>query len=81
MLGDGRSFGFRPFRGHRDARLLRRGTAQHVVYPRIRWIVRPRFPLWISPGGLAVLVEAIWALVALRRWHHARSQRGFRRVR
>ena len=27
------------------------------------------------------MVEAIWALVALRRWHHARSRRGFRRVR
>jgi 4-amino-4-deoxy-L-arabinose transferase-like glycosyltransferase len=27
------------------------------------------------------LVEAIWALVALRRWHHARSRHGFRRGR
>jgi hypothetical protein len=27
------------------------------------------------------LVEAIWTLVALRRWHHARSPHGFRRVR
>jgi hypothetical protein len=26
------------------------------------------------------LVEAIWALVALRRWHHGRSRSGFRRV-
>ena len=26
------------------------------------------------------LVEAIWALVALRRWHHARSRQGFRRA-
>jgi hypothetical protein len=25
------------------------------------------------------LVEAVWALVALRRWHYARSRRGFRR--
>jgi hypothetical protein len=27
------------------------------------------------------LVEAIWALVALRRWHHNRTRRGFHRVR
>jgi hypothetical protein len=27
------------------------------------------------------LVEAIWALVALRRWHRARSRQGFRRGR
>jgi hypothetical protein len=27
------------------------------------------------------LVEAIWAVVALRRWHHARSRPGFRRAR
>jgi hypothetical protein len=27
------------------------------------------------------LVEAIWALVALRRWHYARSRHGFRRAR
>jgi hypothetical protein len=27
------------------------------------------------------LVEAIWALVALRRWNYARSRRGFGRAR
>jgi hypothetical protein len=27
------------------------------------------------------LVEAIWVLVALRRWHHTRSRRGFGWVR
>jgi hypothetical protein len=27
------------------------------------------------------LVEAVWALVALRRWHHGRYRSGFRRVR
>jgi hypothetical protein len=27
------------------------------------------------------LVEAIWALVALRRWHNVRSHQGFRRAR
>ena len=26
------------------------------------------------------LVEAVWALVALRRWHYARSRQGFRRA-
>jgi sterol desaturase/sphingolipid hydroxylase (fatty acid hydroxylase superfamily) len=26
------------------------------------------------------LVEAIWTLVALHRWHHARSRWGFRRA-
>jgi hypothetical protein len=27
------------------------------------------------------LVEAMWAIVAPRRWHHTRSRRGFRRTR
>jgi hypothetical protein len=27
------------------------------------------------------LVEAVWTLVALRRWYHARSRHGFRRAR
>jgi hypothetical protein len=27
------------------------------------------------------LIEAVWVLVALRRWQHARSRYGFRRVR
>jgi hypothetical protein len=76
--GDGQSF---------DLRLLA-VTAMLVCYAldqRSPWFILA-FAVSCAFGFLQGawpfgLIEAIWALVALRRWHRARSRGGFRRVR
>jgi hypothetical protein len=66
---DGQPYRFRPLRRFRYARVLRPGKTQPLVRAVVCRLVRPRLRLWISarawPFGL---VEAVWSVVALRRW-------------
>jgi hypothetical protein len=56
-----------------DARLLRARTSKPVVHSGVRGRVWARICVWISASAWPFgLVEAVWAVVAVRRWGRVR---------